>query len=551
MNRLRSLHPRWRLEVAIVLVPLLVLVTLQYVSNRRLARAELIAHQTTLMRYMDAVAADVRRVYESAADELLSVPGDALAAERFDAIARHFDQADTSTASLLFVGLLDGCVCLTRYYGPETGYMGIGADHATELVALRVGTLLRLQRMQHLHGSDVYVDEQDVENRVLYRFVTDSDSKAVGFVGLVIDSRRFEREYLPHAMTSAQSMLSAAVRDNLIVRVTDGGGRVVAANRNEPGQADAVTARFDLVFREMEVSARSRHTAAAQLLESSALMSWFVSILMSVMAIGGVLLTWRAARRERRLSRIRNGFVANVSHELRTPLASIAVFGELLRRGHVTGADRVVQYGRRIEEECMRLRHLVDSVLSFSRIESAQVSYRPEAAAIEDVVEAAVAAVDNRRAQGGFTIAVTSPNVRLPEVRIDAEAMTRVFVNLLDNAMKYSGRCRLVRVDMQNRGHDVAVCVADAGIGIALSEQTLIFDEFYRAARGNAGVRGTGLGLAIARHAVQAHGGRIEVDSRPNCGAMFVVLLPVAEAVADGRVDVPSSLDHPQIEARA
>ena len=148
MNRFRTFHRRWRLEVAIVLVPLLVLVTLQYLSSRRLARVELIAHQTTLVRYMDAVAAAVRSVYETAAHEVLDVPGDALAAERFDAIARHFDQADTSAASLLFVGLLDGCVCLTRYYDPETGHMGIGASHATELVALRVSTLLRLQQMQ-------------------------------------------------------------------------------------------------------------------------------------------------------------------------------------------------------------------------------------------------------------------------------------------------------------------------------------------------------------------------------------------------------------------
>ena len=352
-------------------------------------------------------------------------------------------------------------------------------------------------------------------------------------------------------MVSAQSLLSADVLDNLIVRVTDSEGRVVAATHNEQGQADALTGRFDLVFREMEVSARSRHTAAAHVLESNALMSWSVSTLMSVMAIGGVLLSWRAARRERRLSRIRNGFVANVSHELRTPLASIAVFGELLRRGHATGADRAVEYGRRIEEECRRLRHLVESVLSFGRIESAQVNYPSEATAIEDIVEGAIAAVDNRRTQEGFVIEVASRSTRLPEVRVDAEAMTQVFVNLLDNAMKYSGTCRLVRVEMRHQGDDVAICVTDGGIGIAPEEQRRIFDEFYRAERGNAGVWGTGLGLAIARHAVQAHGGRIEVESGRDGGTTFVVLLPAAEAVADRRVDVPSGLDHPEMEARA
>ena len=209
MNKPGFFGRRWPFDVAIVLVPLLVLVALQYVSSRRLARVEVIAHQTTLTRYLDAVAAEVRRVYEDAAEEMLDVPGDALAVERFDVVARHFDRADTSAARLLFAGLLDGCVCLTRYYDPETGHIGIGTDHATELVALRVSTLLRLQQMQHLNRSDVYVDEEDTENRVLYRFVTDSDSNTVGFVGFVVDTGRFEHEtappqYLPRAIAGAR-----------------------------------------------------------------------------------------------------------------------------------------------------------------------------------------------------------------------------------------------------------------------------------------------------------------------------------------------------------
>ena len=544
-----SFHRR-RLEAAVVLVPLLALVFLQYVSSARLARVELIAHQTTLIQHMDAVAADVRRVYEDAAQPMLAVSGDALAAQQFDAIARHFDGIDTSAASLLFAGSLDGCSCLTQYYDPETGDIGIGADPALEAVILRVTMLLRLEWIQNLNRSEIYVDELDPENRVLYRFVTDADSVTVGFVGFVVDRRRFEREYLPQAIAGAADMLADDVRDNLIVRVTDDAGRVVATTHDGPGQTDAVTGRFDLVFRDLELSTRSRHTAAAQVLESNALTSWILSTLMSVMAIGGVLLTWRAARRERQLSRIRNGFVASVSHELRTPLASIAVFGELLRCGRVTAADKVVEYGRRIEQESARLRQLIDNVLSFGRIESARVRYHPEAAVIEDVVGAALAAVDTRRGQGGFTILMTSPDTRLPEVFIDTSAMTQVFVNLLDNAMKYSGSCRRVHVELCWRGGEVLVAVLDGGIGIAHDDQGHIFDEFYRAASGSIGVAGTGLGLAIAQHVVQAQGGRIEVESRLGHGATFTVLLPAADVVRR-QLEVTPTLDRPRIEARA
>ena len=199
--------------------------------------------------------------------------------------------------------------------------------------------------------------------------------------------------------------------------------------------------------------------------------------------------------------------MASVSHELRTPLASIAVFGELLRRGRVDATDKVVEYGRRIEHESARLGQLIDNVLSFGCIESARVRYNPEAAAIEDVVDVALAAVDTRRAQDGFTITVTAPETRLPGVWIDASAMTQVFVNLLDNAMKYSGSCRRVRVELCRRGDEVAVAVVDGGIGIAPDDQDRIFNEFYRVVSGSAGVAGTGLGLAIVRHVVEAQAG--------------------------------------------
>ena len=415
---------------------------------------------------------------------------------------------------------------------------------------MRVTARLRLEWIQHLNRTDIYVDELNSENRVVYRFVTDSSSTTVGFAGFVVDERRFAHEYLPQAIAAASGLLDENVQTNLIVRVTDRTGRVVAATHDEPGQPDAVTGRFDFVFEDLDLSARSRHTAAAQVLQANALTSWLLSALMSILAVVGVLLTWRAAQRERQLSRIRSGFVANVSHELRTPLASIAVFGELLRRGRITVPERVVDYGRRIEQESARLKHLIDNVLSFRRIESAEVHYRPRTAALQDIVRAAVAAVDTRRVQEGFTIAVTAPDVGLPAVNVDATAMTQAFVNLLDNAMKYSGSCRRVRVELRRcEGGDVAVDVADQGIGIAPEDHTRIFDEFYRAVSGNNGVPGTGLGLAIVRHVVRAHGGLIRVDSGLGRGATFTVLLSAAAEVRRA-VEVNSGIDGIRIEPR-
>ena len=146
---------------------------------------------------------------------------------------------------------------------------------------------------------------------------------------------------------------------------------------------------------------------------------------------------------------------------------------------------------------------------------------------------------------------MSAPDIRLPEVWIDASATTHVFVNLLDNAMKYSGSCRRVHVEQRRRGAEVVVAVVDGGIGIAPDDQGQIFDEFYRAPAGSAGVPGTGLGLAIARHVVQAQGGRIEVESRLGHGATFTVRLPAADGVLPRQFEAPPTLDRPQIEARA
>ena len=531
MGRFKALRDRCRLEVAIVVVPLLAILVLQYVSSRRLAEVEVIAHQTTITRYLESVAADVRTVYEEAAREMLDVSGDDLAEKRFEEIGRHFFSMDTSTAKLLFAGTFDECLCLMRYYNPATGVTQIGADPDIELVVLRASTLVRFQRQRwlELEQPDFAVDEADPDNRVIYRFVADADANVIGFVGFVVDTDMFESEYLPRAISSNMGILTEDVQDNLIVRVSEPTGQVITATHNDVGQDDVLSARFDFIFRDWVMSARSRYRTVAQVVQSSAFTNWLLTVLMSVAVLGGVLLMWRTARRDRRLSRIRNAFVANVSHELRTPLASLAVFGEFLRRGRITSPQKIVEYGRQIEHESNRLRHLIDNVLDFARIESAAVTYRREDTLIEDVVGAAVRAVEVRREQDGFKISMSCADTVVPGVSVDPQAMTQVFVNLLDNAMKYSGRSRTVRIEIGQHDGFVAVRVADFGIGIAPDDHERIFQEFYRAGgAGDRGVVGTGLGLAIVRHVVQAHDGRVEVDSRLGRGSTFTVLLPAA-----------------------
>ena len=126
MRRFRAFHGRYCLEVTVVVVPLLAILVLQYVSSRRLAKVEVIAHQTTISQYLDVVGAEVRWLYEGAARAMLGFPEELLVAKRFDEIQRHFGETDASTARLLFTGSLDGCFCLARYYDPVSGTTQVG-----------------------------------------------------------------------------------------------------------------------------------------------------------------------------------------------------------------------------------------------------------------------------------------------------------------------------------------------------------------------------------------------------------------------------------------
>jgi two-component system phosphate regulon sensor histidine kinase PhoR len=248
---------------------------------------------------------------------------------------------------------------------------------------------------------------------------------------------------------------------------------------------------------------------------------------------GGVLFALRAAAREMRLSQMKSDFVSNVSHELRTPLASIRVFGELLRLGRVESPEKVREYGEYIETESRRLTQLIGNILDLARIESGRKTYRLEPCDLEAVVAESLRTFRVSLAQSGFRIAYRPAAEALPPVAIDAQAIAQSIGNLLDNAVKYSGDSRDVEVGVRRDDGHVVIWVRDQGIGIPREEQAKVFERFHRVSTGLVhDVKGSGLGLAIVRHVAEAHGGRVEVESRPGAGSTFSLHLPLQSAAA-------------------
>jgi two-component system phosphate regulon sensor histidine kinase PhoR len=227
-----------------------------------------------------------------------------------------------------------------------------------------------------------------------------------------------------------------------------------------------------------------------------------------------------------KLSQMKSDFVSNVSHELRTPLSSIRVFGEYMRLGRVEKPEKIREYGEYIEAESRRLTQLINNILDFSRIESAEKNYRFNECDPGAIVAETIAAFEVPLRERGFNIRIdVAPS--LPHVGLDRESIAQALVNLIDNAVKYSGDRKEIEVRAFVDGDELRIAIQDHGIGIAASEQKKIFEKFYRVGSGLVhDVKGSGLGLAIVSHIVKAHGGRVEVASAPGEGTTFTIVIP-------------------------
>jgi signal transduction histidine kinase len=249
--------------------------------------------------------------------------------------------------------------------------------------------------------------------------------------------------------------------------------------------------------------------------------------LLLLVIVAGLVATYRLVRRETEMARLKADFVANVSHDLKTPLSLIRMFGETLEMGRLGDEAKRQEYYRVITREAERLSRLIDNVLDFSRIEGGRRRYDIAPTAVEPLVRETLEAFDYPLSRQGFTIEVTvAPG--LPEVPMDADAVGQALGNLVDNAIKYSGARKALRLDARLADGHLALSVADEGIGIPREEQARIFEKFYRAGRSETqGRRGSGVGLALVRHVAEAHGGRVTVDSRPGAGSRFTLWLPL------------------------
>jgi two-component system phosphate regulon sensor histidine kinase PhoR len=363
---------------------------------------------------------------------------------------------------------------------------------------------------------------------VLLAFLFTDAGGALRLGGIRLEENRFVLEILgPRFRDVAEKEFAFAVvrqSDNTMILATGTLNPAELKQRRQLWLFPDLMAGIRLRGETIEDVARSRYERNLALI-----------LLLDAILIAGALFVYRSVRREMALVRMKSDFVSNVSHELRTPLALIRMYAETLEMGRIRGEEKKAEYYGTIVRETDRLSRLVNNLLNFSRMEAGRKPYTLVRTDVNALVASIIKSFTPHLASEGFVPVVVLGGA-LPSVNADAEAVQEALINLMDNAVKYSGGEKYLRVSTGRSGDEVYVAVEDHGIGISGEHQAKIFETFYRASEGLASTaKGSGLGLSIAKHIMGAHLGRIDVKSEPGKGSTFRLFFPAAGVEESGK----------------
>ncbi len=217
---------------------------------------------------------------------------------------------------------------------------------------------------------------------------------------------------------------------------------------------------------------------------------------------------------------LRSDFINNFSHEFKTPIVSIAGFAKLLKKGNLTDEQRA-QYFDAIEEESMRLSYMATNVLNMTKVENQTILTDVTSFNLSEQVRSALLLLERAWERKNIEL-----RLDFDEYLIEAneELLKQVWINLIDNAVKFVPRCGTVALDIRESGERISVTVSNTGKDIAPDKIEKIFNKFYQADESHAG-EGNGIGLAIVKRIVDLHGGEVLVQSG-NGMTTFTVVLP-------------------------
>lgn len=352
-------------------------------------------------------------------------------------------------------------------------------------------------------------------------FITQSENK-FRITGVLVDAGLFIEDLVgPQLQKIArdQFILSA------LVKGTDSVIYSTAISRDETASVEALTKEF-WIFPEYVLGIRTTGETLQEVVNERTRTNLILLAAVDVIMILAVILVFRNLKREVALAQNKADFVSNVSHEIRTPLALISMFAETLEMGRVTSEEKKKEYYSILMKESQRLTGIVNKILSFSQSEAKKKVLHKERLDVATTVAGVLSTYDFHLKNKGFTYSLGgTPSLH---VIADRESLVECFINLIDNAVKYSAEMKRIEVNIRSESGFGVVSVTDFGIGISAADQKHIFDKFYRVAKRNlARTQGTGLGLSLVKQLMEMQGGKVTVSSEPGKGSTFKLYFPL------------------------
>jgi len=307
-------------------------------------------------------------------------------------------------------------------------------------------------------------------------------------------------------------------------------GAIIISSENSP--AGPVTSRASFVSNtpdwHLEFHQPPPRLIRTFLLSRRGLYSFVFLLIAGILAFG-LVLTIRSVSHELELARMKSDFVSTVSHEFKSPLTSIRQLSEMLQSGRVPSEERRQQYYDVLLEQSERLALLTDNILSLAKIEEGRAEFAFETTDISALLANAVSSFQERVRHEGFDIELNIQG-RIPHAAVDRTALSQAITNLLDNAIKYSGDSRKVAVSASAEEQFVVIAVQDFGVGIKKGDIDRVFERFFRGGDElTRTVKGSGLGLTLVKEIVEAHRGKVLVESEPGKGSVFSIRLPLSQ----------------------
>jgi two-component system phosphate regulon sensor histidine kinase PhoR len=239
------------------------------------------------------------------------------------------------------------------------------------------------------------------------------------------------------------------------------------------------------------------------------------------------MIVFHDVTRLKKLEKIRIDFVANVTHEIRTPLTAIIGYLETIKDGAINNIEETKKFIDIILKQAERLNRLVEDLLTISKIELNETRFKFENIFLSDAVTNVISIVEKKATSKKITIENNMPE-KLRPVRADRDRLTQIFVNVLDNAVKFTPESGKVIITADETDAYSVVSIIDTGIGVPQDEIQRLGERFYRVDKTRSrDLGGTGLGLSIVKHLMIAHGGRMEIESQLGRGTKVFLFFPL------------------------